>query len=500
MTDYYLEVKEIVKTYPGVVALDDVFFQQELGKIHALIGENGAGKSTLIKILAGAITPSSGKIIIDHKSFDHMTAPLAQKLGIGVIYQELNLMPALSVTENIFIGKEITRFGLVNKREMTKKAKEIFAEMGVDIDVNVKVGSLTLAYQQLVEIAKAISRELKILIMDEPTSSLSVHETERMFKVVNSLKKQGIGVIYITHRLEELNNFADCITVLRDGKHIKTVPASAVTHDELIEMMIGRDLSTNYYPNRKDVSFGKVVLEVKHLHVQNYVKNVSFSVSKGEIVGLAGLVGSGRTTTARGIFGADKKESGEILLNGKRLDIKKPFDAIKSGIVMVPEDRKLHGVFLLMSVKHNLTFPSINLDQITKMGIISGAAEKKITSKQIKSLNIRTPHENQKALLLSGGNQQKLSVGKWLTTEPCVFIFDEPTRGIDVGAKHEIYEIIDTMARQGAAIIIISSELPELIGLSDKVVAMYEGRVTGIIKRNEVTQEKVMRYCSGITA
>lgn len=499
LSDYYLQMKDITRIYPGVTALDKVSLNIELGKVHALLGENGAGKSTLIKIMAGAIKPTSGSIIVDGKEYQAMTPALGKKLGIGVIYQELNLMPALSVTENIFVGNEICSIrGIVDKAKMRAKAKEIFKEMDIDIDVDAKVGSLTIAYQQMVEIAKSILRDLKILVMDEPTSSLSNKEVDQMFHVVDKLKKRGIAIVYISHRLDELDGFADILTILRDGKLIKTLPAQGVTHDEMISLMIGHELSLEYFPDRSDAKIGEEVLRVEDLNMLGYVKNISFSIHAGEIVGLAGLVGAGRSYVAKGIFGADTIESGKFYLGGKEIKIKTPTDAIKAGIVMVPEDRKKEGVLLAMSCRHNISFPSINIGTITKAGIINSKEESKISDVQIHALKIKTPNENQKARLLSGGNQQKLVIGKWLVTNPKVLIFDEPTRGIDVGAKHEIYEIMNEMARQGAAILMISSEMPELIGVSDRILCMYEGKITGEMTMQEVTQEKIMRLSSGI--
>lgn len=498
LSDYYLQLRDIVKKYPGVTALNHVSLDIELGKVIALLGENGAGKSTLIKVMSGAIAPTSGSIVANGQSYTQMNPMLSKKLGIGVIYQELNLMPAMSVTENIFVGNEIMKNGLVDKKAMRSAAIGIFRDMGIELDVDAKVGSLSIAYQQMVEIAKSISRELKVLVMDEPTSSLSNKEVDQMFRVVRKLTARGIAIVYISHRLEEIDNFADQITILRDGELVKSMPAEGVTHDDIIRYMIGRELALDYYPDRSDVSYGEEVLRVEGLSLNQYVKDVSFSIRKGEILGLAGLVGSGRTTVARGIFGASPLDNGSVFVEGKKISARSPVDAIKAGIVMAPEDRKKEGALLAMSCRHNISFPSINIGILTKLGIINRKMEEEISEKQIKSLRIKTPSQNQKARLLSGGNQQKLVIGKWIATSPKVLIFDEPTRGIDVGAKHEIYEIMDQMARNGAAILVISSEMPELIGVSDRIVCMYEGRVIGELTREQAEQERIMRLCSGI--
>lgn len=488
-----LELKNITKEYPGVKALDHISMQFYPGEVHALMGENGAGKSTLIKTISGAVQPNAGRIYFEGTEYEHMTPALSKKLGIGVIYQEFNLVPELSIAENIFLGHKLKKGFTIDRRLMNQKAEEIMKGFGIEIDVTGPVKNLTVAYQQLVEIAKTITGDVKVLIMDEPSAPLTTREIEAMFGIVHKLKEKGVSVIYISHRMEEIFRISDRVTIMRDGQYIGTKLTEETSRPELINMMVGRTLEEQF--PKADRTIGEVALEVKHLYTQSLLKDISFYVRKGEILGLAGLVGAGRTETARAIFGADTAAKGEIWINGKKVNISSPKDGIGEGIALIPEDRKKHGALLEMSVRENISF--ISIKDISKGSIVSRKKDKELSNQFIERLRIKTPSMEQLTGNLSGGNQQKVVLAKSLAGKSNIIIFDEPTRGIDVGAKQEIYVLMNQLAQEGMAIIMISSEMPELLGMSDRIVVMHEGEVTGELSKEEATQAKILDLASG---
>ncbi len=494
MGDTILKMKEIDKSFPGVHALDHVNFEVRKGEVHALMGENGAGKSTLIKVVSGAIKANAGSIVFDGNSYDSMTPALSKKLGIGVVYQEFNLVPELSVAENVFLGQKLTKGFSINRKLMNEEAKKLMDEFGIDVDVTEEVKNLTVAYQQLVEIAKTISSDVKVLVMDEPSAPLTNREIDALFGIVRRLKEKGTAVIYISHRMEEIFALADRVTVMRDGKYVGTEPISEITQDELIKMMVGRSLDEQFPVVEKEI--GEVVLEVRGLCTEALLKDISFKVHKGEILGLAGLVGAGRTETARAIFGADPKLAGKIIVHGKEKNITCPRVAIAEGIAYIPEDRKKHGALLGMSIRENISF--IAIKDISRLGFVSRKEDAAMSDRYIKDLSIKTPTKEQLTKNLSGGNQQKVVLAKSLASHSDIIIFDEPTRGIDVGAKKEIYVLMNELAARGMAIIMISSEMPELLGMSDRVLVMHEGEITGELTREEATQERILGLASGI--
>ena len=475
-------------------ALDDVSIDFQAGEVHALVGENGAGKSTLIKVLTGAIEPDSGEIEIAGRRHESFTPHEALfDLGIGAIYQEFNLVPFLSVAENVFFGKEIQRCGFLDSRQMTAETAKVMETLGVEIDPGTLVKDLSVAYQQIVEIAKTVSKNVKILIMDEPTAPLTTNETEHLFRLVRTLKDSGVTIIYISHKMSEIIELADRITVLRDGKFITTLDADKTNRKELIGLMVGGTLSESY-PDKTAVS-GDVLLEVKNLNTPGFLKDISFTIRKGEILGFGGLVGAGRTELAEAIFGASPIESGEIFIDGDKVRIASPAQAIARSVGLIPEDRKRHGILAEMSVRENVSYSS--LKGLCRMGIIDGRKETEVASSYTDRLRIKTPDLEQKVKNLSGGNQQKVVLSKWLATQCRVLLFDEPTRGIDVGAKQEIYELIRQLADDGKAIMLISSELPELIGLSDRILVMREGQIVGTLGKGHATQEAIVDLAAG---
>ncbi|MGI6069224.1 MAG: sugar ABC transporter ATP-binding protein [Blautia sp.] len=492
MSSAYLELQHITKLYPGVKALDDVSVEFKKGEVHALVGENGAGKSTLIKILAGAALPNAGTILVDGKTYDKMTPKLAKELGIEVIYQEFNLMPTLSVAENIFCGSFIGNGVTIQMKKMEDKARELLNSMNINISPKTLVKDLSVAYMQIVEIAKAISKNAEILVMDEPTAPLTNTEVEILFHVVGELKKKGVTVIYISHRLNEIFQIADRITVLRDGKKIATHQVGEVSRRKLIYEMVGREV-TETFPAR-NVPIGETMLELRHV-TGNGVRDISFEVHKGEILGLAGLVGAGRTETVRMLFGADSKESGEFVLEGADISPKSPKEAVEQGILLIPEDRKRQGVILNLPIYMNITLPI--LPKISRFTVINKKKEKALVEQKRQSLQIKTPTIMQLAGHLSGGNQQKVVLAKWLACQGKVLIFDEPTRGIDVGAKQEIYHLMNALCEEGMAIIMISSEMDEVIGMSDRIVVLSEGVQTAIIEKEHFSQETILHHASG---
>ena len=490
-----LQMKGITKTYPGVRALDSVSFDVAKGEVHALVGENGAGKSTLMKILAGAQPMDSGEIIINGEPVHITTPQKAMDLGISIIYQEFNLVPYLNAAENIFLGREPkgTVPGFIDFKTMYSEAEKVIDQLGVKLNVRSPVNRLSIAQQQMVEIGKATSRNATIIAMDEPSATLTEHELKALFELIRSLKEKGVSVIYISHRLEEIFDIADRVTVLRDGHLVGVNEVSETDRDGIIRMMVGRELKEKI--PKQFAEIGAPALTVKNLTRKEVISDINFTVRKGEVLGIAGLVGAGRTELARAIFGADPIDEGEISLNGDKVDIRSPRDAIRLGIGLVTEDRKALGLILGMVVRENISLA--NLDALTRLGFVNRRDEKKVAVQYIEDLMIKTPSPEQEVQNLSGGNQQKVVLAKWLFTQSKVLIFDEPTRGIDVGSKVEIYQLMNKLAATGAAIIMISSELPEILGMSDRILVMHEGRIAGELTREDATQEKIMSLATG---
>lgn len=492
LDDRLLVMEGIDKSFPGVRALDNCKLDLYPGEVHALVGENGAGKSTLMKILTGVYTKDAGRIIYKGKEIEVPNTKAAQGLGISIIHQELNLMPHLTAAQNIFIGREFVGSGKVFVDDATanKKAKELFDRMNLDLDPKVKVGTLTVAKQQMIEIAKALSFDSSVLIMDEPTAALTDSEIAELFKIIKDLQSKGVAIVYISHRMEELKKITNRITIMRDGCYVNTVETKTVTLDEIISMMVGRTIYQEPRGSSKN-SKGEVILEVKGLNRGKSIKNVNFKLHKGEILGFAGLMGAGRTEVARAIFGADKFDSGQIFIKGKEVKIRQPKDAVENGIGYLSEDRKRYGLTVSESVEDNISLASV--DNFTKVGFTNFKTITDISNKYIEKLGIKTPSSQQKIKNLSGGNQQKVVIAKWLLRDCDVLIFDEPTRGIDIGAKSEIYNLLSELAAEGKSIIMISSELPEVLRLSDRIMVMCEGRITGELGIEEATQEAIMK-------
>ena len=487
-----LSLQHITKQYPGVLALDDMSLDVYRGETLALVGENGAGKSTLIKTLSGAITPTEGTIVFEGQKFEEMNPQRSAELGISVIYQEFNLMDSLSVAENIFAGHLPTKHRLYNKNENIRLAKEIFRSMDVEIDVTQNVGELSTAYMQLVEIAKSLTRNTKLLIMDEPTAPLTAAETELLFRIMRKLKAQGITIIFITHRLGEIFEMADRVTIMRDGRKILTDTVANMTKERLIQGMVGRKMS-DAYP-KSDKTIGQTVLKAEHLS-GNGVHDVSFELHRGEILGLAGLVGAGRTEIMRVLYGADKRDGGKVYLEGREVCFHSPKQAVRSGVALIPEDRKRHGALLDLPISQNIALP--NLRKVSRLSVLSRRREKKLVDGQISDLKIACYDRGQLAGTLSGGNQQKVVLGKWLASNAKILIFDEPTRGIDVGAKQEIYQLMNRLCEQGLSIIMISSDMEEIMGMSDRILVLFEGKQMGQLHREEFSQEAILTLASG---
>ena len=486
-------MRGIVKLFPGVRALKGVELDLRPGEVHALLGENGAGKSTLIKVLGGAHRPDEGSIEIDGQPVEITSPAESQRAGVGIIYQEFNLVPAMTARENIFLGQEGSHIGILPVREERRKARELFERLGVDLDPESLVRRLTVAQQQVVEIAKALLLESRIIVMDEPSAALSPREVEGLFRIIRELKSQGIGIVYVSHRLDEIFEICDRATIYRDGEHIATRPIAELTRESIIELMVGRKLE-NEFPHRQTSTETRTSgggLVVLNLNRGSEVRDVSFNVRRGEIVALTGLVGAGRTETVRLIFGADQRDSGSVKLDGRELAIRSPRDAIRAGICLLTEDRKHQGLVLNRSVLENFGLP--NLLSFSSGGLINRRRERAAFDRYVDQLRIRVSGPDQRAANLSGGNQQKVVLAKWLERNAEVVIFDEPTRGIDVGAKYEIYLLMQQLAADGKAVLMISSELPEVLGMADRIIVMHEGRVTGEITDVEsATQEDIM--------
>ncbi len=496
MSEYLLEMKGIRKSFPGVMALHDVNYQLKAGEIHALLGENGAGKSTLIKVLGGIYHPEEGSIFIDGKEVSITDVNSARDNGVSIIHQELVLVPRMTVAENIFLGREPKGAFGVDKGKMIREAQKMLDNFNVGVSADMEIADLTIAKQQMVEIVKAISFNCRILVMDEPTSSIAEKEVQALFGIMHDLTKRGVGIIYISHKMSEIFEVCDRVTVLRDGTYIDTCVVAETTRDELVARMVGRELDQYYVRDHVDSS--EVVLRCSHISdgkkLHSRVKDVSFELRRGEILGFSGLVGAGRSETMQCIFGLTKGSKGEVELEGKKVEIKSAVDAMRYGIAMVPEDRKLEGLYHMQSVRFNSTIEV--LDQFIRHFYVNSSREAEITQEYIDKMHTKTPSQFQSVTNLSGGNQQKVMIGRWLATHPKVLILDEPTRGVDVGAKAEIYEIMNELTKQGVSIIMISSELPEIINMSDRVYVMYEGQVTGCIGREEISQESIMHLAT----
>jgi inositol transport system ATP-binding protein len=490
-----LRLEGISKTFPGVKALQNVSVSINKGEVHAIMGENGAGKSTLMKIVAGLYKPDTGDIILKNQKVQINNARDAIKLGISMIHQELMPIPDMTVAENIFLGREPTFKGtfIYSRKEICKMAIELFKQMEISIEPKARMKDLSVAETQLVEIAKALSFKSDIVIMDEPTSAITDREVEKLFKLIRRLQNSGVSIIYISHKMDEIFQISDRITVLRDGQLIGSNKASELNKDLLISMMVGRELSS-IYP-KLPTTFGEIVLEVRNLTKSKLFENISFFVRKGEILGISGLMGAGRTELVETIFGLRKADSGEVIIRGKKVRINNSKDAISNRIALVPEDRKGTGLNLIASINDNIALPNLNM--FSTFGVIQKGSERKFVEKQINALKVKTPSRNHEVSSLSGGNQQKVVIGKWLLSNPEILILDEPTRGIDVGAKAEIHSLVSKLALEGKAVIMISSELPEIIGMSDRVIVLSEGKLTGEFCREEITQEKVMNCATG---
>ena len=494
MSDVILQMRDIEKRFAGVHALKSVQFELRAGEVHALMGENGAGKSTLIKVLCGIHKRDGGEIIYFGEPVHFNGIADSQKVGISVIHQELNMMNHLTVAQNIFIGREPRKGPFIDDAKMVEDAKALFEKIGVKIDPTVQLGTLTVGKQQMVEIVKAVSHDCKLLVLDEPTAALTQPEVEELFKIMNDLKAKGIGMIYISHRMDEITRISDRVTVMRDGEYVDTVDTASVTKDDIVKMMVGRVIYGEQKSASEVAPDAPVVLEVKNLNAGKEVKNVSFSLRKGEILGFAGLMGAGRTEVARALYGADPRQTGEIYINGEKVNIKTPEQAVKHGICYLSEDRKRYGLMLDKSVSENTTIASV--DDFIHSGLISDSEMKAASAEFNEKLRTKTPSMEQLLKNLSGGNQQKVIIARWLMKNSDIFIFDEPTRGIDVGAKSEIYNLMDDLAKQGKSIIMISSELAEVLRMSDRILVMCEGRKTGELDIAEATQENIMKLAT----
>lgn len=493
MNEVIVSMQGISKSFPGVKALDNVRFELRSGEVMALLGENGAGKSTLMKILSGVYTRDAGTIEIFGKSYGDLTPKQAQAVGVAIIHQELNMCRHLTVAENMFLGREIYKGFMLDNAAMEREAARVLGELKIDISPRQVVGDLPVSKQQMVEIAKALSTNARVLIMDEPTSALTSKEIDDLFRIIRQLRANGCGIVYISHRLEELAHIVDRVTIMRDGQYITSMNFQDVTLDEIIAHMVGREIKEKF--PRVECEKGKKVFEVKHLNAGRMVRDVSFELYEGEIVGFAGLMGAGRTETTRAIFGVDPKESGEILLDGKPVSIRSPQDAIQAGIVLAPEDRKKDGLCTKLSIRHNIALPNLDL-LCNRLGMVSTTKEDAMCDQAVDNLKIKTPNVDVDAGNLSGGNQQKVVVGKWLARNSRVVMFDEPTRGIDVAAKVEIYNLMNQLKQQGIAVMFVSSEMPEVMGIADRIIVMCDGRITGELPARETTQNEILTYAT----
>lgn len=494
MGEYIVELNHISKSFPGVKALDDVSFHLRGGEVMALLGENGAGKSTLVKVLSGVYTKDEGEISLFGQTVEDLNPKKAQELGIAIIHQELNLCRHLTVAENIFLGREKIGTGrALKEKEMNREAAQILERLNIEIDPTKTVGDLAVSKQQMVEIAKALSTNAKVLIMDEPTSALTSNEIDDLFRIIRKLKAEGCGIIYISHRLEELQSIVDEVTIMRDGRYITSMKFKDTNMSEIISYMVGREIKEKY--PRVSCEVGEKIFEVRNLNAGPMVRNVNLELHAGEIVGIAGLMGAGRTETTRAIFGVDPKESGQIFVEGREVTIHRPIDAIRAGIMLVPEDRRRDGLCVKLSVKNNISLP--NLDIVcSRFGVIDRKKENALTEKAVKDLGIRLANAEVDAATLSGGNQQKVVVAKWLARNSRVVIFDEPTRGIDVAAKVEIYSLMNALKQAGIGVLFVSSEMPEVIGISDRILVMCDGKITGELSSQDASQDLILEYAT----
>ena len=489
-----MAVKNLTKSFKGVEALKNASLAFMQGEVHALLGENGAGKSTLCKMLSGALTPDSGSIIVDGYEYPALTPFSSKAIGIGMIYQEFNLVPDMTVYENLFLGKEVRKGLNIDKNEMIRRTSEIFDRLNIRIDPSAKIKNLSVAYCQLVEISRAILENARYLIMDEPTAPLTIKEVDTLFDLVRELKTQGVTIIYISHRIEELLELSDRVTIMRDGEVITTLDTGTTNRSELIRLMVGRETNKEFPERCGGGLENEVLLEVGHLATDK-IKDISFKLHRGEILGLAGLVGAGRTEVMRAIFGADKIKSGEIFIKGKKVSIKSPGKAIKAGIAMIPEDRKRQGIHLGLSIGHNISLAK--LKDISVFATVSAKKERSLIERYKNVLSIKMSSPSDAASSLSGGNQQKIVVSKWMAIQSDILFFDEPTRGIDVGTKKEIYDLMDRLRREGKGIIMVSSEMLEVIGMCDRIIVMHEGVVEGELDASEMSQERILQLASG---
>jgi len=494
MGEVILTMKDIDKSFPGVHALDHVSFEVKKGEVHALMGENGAGKSTLMKVLTGIYKKDSGTITYEGKEVEFHNTREAQDAGIVIVHQELNMLGHLTVAQNIFIGREFKKGIAIDDKKMNEEAKKLFDRLNIDIDPTETMSDLTVGKQQMCEIAKAISHEAKVIIFDEPSAALTEAEIEELFKIIRDLRKQQLGIVYISHRMDEIKVITDRVTVMRDGTYVGTLITEECTKDDIINMMVGRVIYEDPKEHSMVAPDAPVVLKVEHLNAGKMVQDVSFELRKGEILGFSGLMGAGRTETARAIFGADPKESGDIYVNGRKVEIDSPEDAVKCGIGYLSEDRKRYGIVVQKTVAENSTMAT--LEKYMKGLFIDKKKERKITEEYVNSLATKTPSVDQFVVNLSGGNQQKVVIAKWLVRDCDILIFDEPTRGIDVGAKNEIYKLMNKLAEEGKSIIMISSEMTEILRMSDRIVIMCEGKKTGEVSIEEASQEAIMNLAT----
>ena len=491
--EYIVELENICKSFPGVKALDNVHFHLKAGEVMALLGENGAGKSTLMKVLSGVYNKDSGTMKIFGQEIDNMNPKRAQELGVAIIHQELNMCQHLTVAENIFLGRERRKGLMLSQKEMNAEAAKVLRSLDIDLDPTTMVGTLQVSKQQMVEIAKALSTNARILIMDEPTSALTSKEIDELFRIIRRLRAEGKGIVYISHRLEELQHIVDRVTIMRDGHYITEGNFQDMDMSYIIANMVGREIKEKF--PRVHCEKGKKIFEVKHLNAGRMVRDVSFESYEGEILGFAGLMGAGRTETTRAIFGVDPKESGEIWLDGKEIKIKNPMDAIRQGVVLAPEDRKKDGLCVKLSIRSNIELPNLDI-ACNKLGVVNRKKVSEMVATAKKNFAIKMPNDEVDAGSLSGGNQQKVVVGKWLARESRVVIFDEPTRGIDVAAKVEIYNLMNDLKKQGISVIFVSSEMPEVLGIADRIIVMCDGRITGEMMVQDATQEKILELAT----
>lgn len=491
--EYIVELENICKSFPGVKALDNVHFHLKAGEVMALLGENGAGKSTLMKVLSGVHNKDSGTIRIFGQEVDNMNPKRAQELGVAIIHQELNMCQHLTVAENMFLGRERRRGLKLSQKEMNAEAARVLKSLDIDLDPTTMVGSLQVSKQQMVEIAKALSTNARILIMDEPTSALTSKEIDELFRIIRQLRAEGKGIVYISHRLEELQHIVDRVTIMRDGHYITEGNFADMDMSYIIANMVGREIKEKF--PRVHCEKGKKIFEVKHLNAGRMVRDVSFESYEGEILGFAGLMGAGRTETTRAIFGVDPKESGEIWLDGREIRIKNPMDAIRQGVVLAPEDRKKDGLCTKLSIRSNIELPNLDI-ACNKLGVVNRKKVTEMVETAKRNFSIKMPNDEIDAGSLSGGNQQKVVVGKWLARESRVVIFDEPTRGIDVAAKVEIYNLMNDLKKQGISVIFVSSEMPEVLGIADRIIVMCDGRITGEMMVQDATQEKILELAT----